>query len=187
MGTTVTTNLGLIKPDVDEKIQEDLPTFAGWAAQNEINCDKIDALFRHTDHSYVPTWTGSGGNPTLGAGGSVTGKYLRLFPAMVIGEFKINTGGAGFLAGSGTYSVSVPLAIAPELVTLNNSFPIGKAYLHDADSVANSTILTVMYSTSGNDMFFRPHTGAVWSNTAPFTLAQTDRVSGYFMYPTSVA
>lgn len=187
MGITVTTNLGLIKPDGDEKIKEDLPTYAGWADHNADNCDKIDSLFRHTEHAWSPTWTASTLNPTLGAGGSVTGSYVRIFPSMVFGFFNIFTGGAGFATGTGTYSLSIPATVKADLDTLNNSFPVGKAYLLDADNVLNSTTLTIMYSTSLKNLFFRPPAGSVWFSTSPFTLAQNDRLSGQFMYPTSDA
>ncbi|HEY0770950.1 MAG TPA: hypothetical protein VGD31_11520, partial [Sphingobacteriaceae bacterium] len=176
MGTTATTNLGLIKPDITEKIQEDLPTYDGWATQNGENCDTIDALFRHTNHTYVPVLTASTVNPTLGAGGFITGKYLRLFPRLVIGEFRIFMGGAGFNPGTGFYQVSLPVPMDVDVdATLHNSFPVGKAYLHDDSAVASSTTLVVMYSQAFDTLFFRPTTGAVWNETAPFTLAQNDR------------
>ncbi len=187
MGTTITTNLGLIKPDGSESIKEALPTFPGWAAQNEDNCDIIDSLFRNSGLTWTPAWTGSTGNPTLGSGGTIEGKYLRVFPRMVVGFFRIFTGGAGFAAGSGTYRISVPATIASELDTFNDSLPIGKAAILDNDTVANCSNMLVMYSTAVDLITFRPSSGGVWSATSPFTLAQNDRVSGYFMYPTSDA
>lgn len=187
MGTTVTTNLGLIKPDGSEKIKEELPTFPGWAAQNGLNCDKIDSLFRATTHTYSPSWTGSGGNPTLGAGGFVEGKYLRVYPRIVVGYFRIFTGGAGFLAGTGTYRLSVPATIASELDGFADTVPIGMASLHDNDSVVNSQTMGVVYHVSTDLINLRPSSGGSWSTTSPITLAQNDRVSGYFMYPTSDA
>lgn len=186
MGTTVTTNLGLIKPDEDEKIQEDLPTFAGWAAQNEQNCDTIDALFRHDYASYSPAWTADTTNPVLGAGGSVTGKYVRLWPRMVIGNFMIATGGAGFSAGSGLYRLSLPVAMDPDIIALGLDIPVGKAYLHDDSAVATSTVVVVLYDTVNDVFFFRKHDGNAWRNNTPFTLAQQDRLAGYFMYATEV-
>jgi hypothetical protein len=188
MGTTVTTNLGLIKPDGNESIQEELPTFPGWAAQNALNCDKIDSLFRHTTHNYTPTWTtDTGSNPTLGASGAIDGKYLRLWPRMVFAYFRIYTGGAGFLTGTGIYRLTLPVAMAPEIIAMNTESALGKAYLHDDSSAATSTVCVVMYNHANNVLEFRRSDGSYWNNTTPFTLAQQDRLSGYIMYPTSAA
>lgn len=187
MGTTVTTNLGLIKPDTSEKIQEDLPTYLGWAAQNESNCDTIDGLFRHTYHNYSPTWTADSGNPTLGAGGFVTGKYARIWPGMVFGYIKIFTGGAGFATGTGLYRITLPVAIAAELKTFNLEVAVGKSYFLDASSVITSTNMVVMYDPVNDVLFFRKHDGDAWRHNAPVTLAQNDRMTAYFMYPTEDA
>ncbi len=184
MGTTVTTNLGLIKPDTDESIREDLPTFAGWVSQNEDNCNTIDGLFRHTYHNYSPTWTADTSNPTLGAGGSVTGKYARIWPGMVFGYVKIFTGGVGFLTGSGLYRLSLPVAISSEINNFSAEVAIGKSYFLDATSVITSTNMVVMYDPANNVMFFRKHDGDAWRHSTPATLAQNDRMTAYFMYPT---
>ncbi len=186
MGTTVTSNLGLIKPDEDEFIKENLPTYPGWASQNATNMDIIDGLFRKSATTYAATWT-AGSPPTLGSGGFTEGKYIRYHPRMVYGNYRILTGGAGFVPGSGLYQINLPFAADPALLTFNDSVPIGKAYLLDADNVANATVLVAMLSVSSGSMFWRKHNGFVWSFNDPFVLAQNDRLSGYFMYPTAAA
>src|SRR4051812_18444787 len=116
MGKTITSNLSLIKPDLNESIKQALPTFDGWASENGTNCDTIDSLFRHTTHTYTPVWTtDTGPNPTLGAGGFIEGKYIRLYPKMVIGYIRISVGGAGFAAGTGLYRLTPPCTLAAEL------------------------------------------------------------------------
>lgn len=189
MGTTVTTNLALIKPDVDESIKENLPTFAGWAGQNADNMDKIDSLFRDDSNSafYTPVWTAGATPVVLGAGGSVAGKVIRIFPSMVIVHFKIFTGGAGFAPGAGSYRMTLPTGythIASEIATFFESPPIGKAILMDNDSVATSSIMTCHYDLSVGNIHFRGAAGGLWNPTSPITLAQNDRVSGFIMYPT---
>lgn len=187
MGTTVTANLSLIKPDDDEQIKSG-GGFAGWAVQNGLNCDAIDGLFRHTNtHTWTPTWTADSVNPTLGAGGSTDGKYIRLFPRMVLAYFRIFTGGAGFATGTGLYRISLPVAVPSEFATHNNALAIGKAYLHDDSAVATSSNMVVLYDIGSNLINFRKHDGNFWRDNTPFTLAQNDRVSGYFMYPTAAA
>lgn len=188
MGTTVTTNLGLIKPDVDESIKAVVsPPSQGWAVQNGLNCDKLDSLFRHTStHTWTPTWTADTLNPTLGAGGFLDGKYIRLYPRLVIAFFRLFTGGAGFATGTGLYGFSLPVAPAPELLTMNDSFALGRGYIHDNDAAATSSISTLMYRISDSIVFFRGHAGDYWRHNSPMTLAQNDRASGYVIYPTAV-
>lgn len=187
MGTTTTTNLNLIKPDILESIKEDLPSFPGWADQNADNCDTLDALFRATTHTYAPVWDASGTNPTLGSGGFVEGKYIRMMPRMVVGFFRIYTGTTGFSAGTGLYRLTAPVAAAAELDGFNSELPVGKAAFHDASSVATSSAFTVMYSSSSQKLFMRIPVGDGWTATAPVALGQSDRIQGYFYYPTSAA
>lgn len=187
MGTTVTTNLGLIKPDTSESIEENLPTFDGWATQNAANCNKIDTLFRHSLDTYSPSWTADSVNPTLGSGGFTEGKFIRLYPRLVIGYFRLFTGGAGFATGTGLYRWSLPVAVSSELLSFNDSIPVGKAYLQDNNVVANCTVLVVMYDVTNNVFFFRKHDGDFWRQNTPFTMEQNDRLNGYFMYPTAAA
>jgi len=185
MGTTVTTNLALIKPDSNESIKANMPTFPGWAVQNGLNCDKLDSLFRHTStHTWTPTWTADTTNPTLGAGGFTDGKYIRLYPRLVIGYFRLFTGVAGFAAGSGLYGFSLPVAPDPALLTMNDSFILGRGYIHDNDAAATSTASVLIYRIADNTLVFRGHAGDYWRNTSPMTLSQSDRASGYFIYPT---
>lgn len=186
MGTTVTPNLALIKPDIDEQIQSG-GGFDGWATQNGFNSNAIDDLFRHSNSTWTPSWTADTTNPTLGAGGFVEGKHLRMFPRMVIGYLRIFTGGAGFAAGSGLYSVTPPHNVAADLANLHNFLPVGRGYLHDNDTVATSSICVVMYELATNLLTFKKHDGDSWRNNTPFTLAQNDRLSAYFMYPTGAA
>lgn len=185
MGTSVTTNLELIKPDSDEFIKENLPTFPGWAAQNEFNMDTLDALFRKSTHTYTPAWTATTTNPTLGAGGFVDASFVRLFPRMVICHFRIFTGGAGFAAGTGTYLLSLPTGIASEFTSFFNSVALGKAILLDNDTVLNCSNMEVLYDVGTAKLYMRTATGSSFGATIPITLAQNDRVSGYFIIPTS--
>lgn len=187
MGTTVTTNLGLIKPDVNESIREDLPTFAGWAAQNEDNMDAVDALFRaSTVNPYTVNWTAGTLNPTLGAGGFTEGKYVRLTPSLVIGWFRIQFGGAGFATGTGHYRINHPLAVDSDFATFQDIIPCGKAMFQDNSASLTSSAFTVSYNVAANALVCRASAGDIWSSTNPVVPAQNDKISGYFMYPTSV-
>lgn len=185
MGTTVTTNLALIKPDADESIKATGP-FVGWPAQNGANCDVLDALWRASTHTWTPTWTASV-NPVLGATGFIEGKYIRLWPRMVVGFLRLYTGGAGFTAGTGGYNFTLPVAMDPSLAGFASELPIGKAIFYDDSAVATSSAFTAMYSTSGGTMFFKQPSNDAWTAASPVALAQQDRLSAFFMYPTQVA
>src|SRR4051812_48509711 len=138
MGTTVTSNISLIKPDDDESIKANMPTFAGWAAQNAANMDKVDSLFKSTTTTYSPAWTGATTNPVLGTSGFVEGKYARLWPRMVTVYIRIFTGTAGFTGGSGTYALSLPLTPDPQFSTAFDSIAVGKSILLSAASTVNT-------------------------------------------------
>ncbi len=134
--------------------------------------------------TYVPSWTGSAGNPVLGAGGTVTGKYVRLHPGMCFGYARINAGGAGFTTGTGTYRLTLPLLISDALNTVSMAVPIGKAYFLDASAVASSTDMTALYDPTIGLMIFRKQDGDTWTSTAPVIPAQNDKLIVNFAYPT---
>ena len=188
IGTTVTTNLALIKPDTSESIKENLPTFAGWADQNADNCDNIDRLFRAATGTYTLNWTASSVNPTLGAGGTTEGKYVRLWPRLVIVWFRIFMGGAGFAAGTGHFRINLPFTMDAALAAYSTeTLSIGKAIYQDASAVLTSSVFLVNYLNSASVCIFRPSAGGLWDNASPVVPAQNDRISGYLMYPTSDA
>jgi hypothetical protein len=187
MGTTVSTNLGLIKPDGDESIKANLPTFDGWAAQNTVNMDKIDALFRSNNTTYTLNWTAATANPTLGAGGFTEGKFVRLFPRMVLVFFRVFNGAAGFAAGTGQYRINLPVAADPALTAFSEVIPIGKAVFYDVSAALTSSVFTANLFPGGGYVVFRPAIGDTWSNVLPVVPGQNDRLSGYLLYPTAAA
>lgn len=189
MGTTVTTNLGLIKPDSSESIKQNLPSFAGWAAQNAINMDKIDPLFRADGITNGLTFSASGGGFTLGAGGFVTTKVMRFAPRMAMQQVVVACGGAGFAAGTGFYQLT---GFSPSIDPALNNFaasgglPLGVAVFGDFSAILTSSVFSVIYNLAGT-IFFRLPDASIWNNTNPVVLAQNDRMSCYFTYPTTDA
>lgn len=184
MGTTVTTNLALIKPDANESIK--VGPGVGWPAQNTINCDKIDALFRAQTLTWTPTFTASSVNPILGSGGFVEGKYVRLFPRMVFGFFRIDFGTTGANGGTGAYRMSLPpVAIDSALAAFNDSVVVGKAIFQDSSAVLTSDAFLVKYEIANNVFTFPTPSASLWGATNPVAIGQSDKLSGYFMYPTA--
>jgi hypothetical protein len=188
MGTTVTTNLGLIKPDTDEKIKADLPVFDGWAVQNGANMDRLDGLFRASTGSYTVNLTADTVNPTLGAGGFTEGKWVRIWPRMVLVYFRVFFGGAGFATGTGEYRINLPFAMDAAYKASDGGgrlSAMGKCILRDNSAVLTSSVFPVLYVPIANVMSFGLSQGGMYQNTFP--AEQNDRLSGYFMYPTSDA
>jgi hypothetical protein len=173
----------LIKPDLDEKIQEDLPTFPGWAEQNADNCDVIDGLFRKSEGTWTVNWTGSVSNPAVGAGGFTEGRYVWLTPHLIFGYYKINFGGAGLVAGSGVYGINLPVTPDPSLDSVGDGMPIGKGVYFDFSAVATTTNFVTVYNPDTGGVYFSPPTGGAISATSPFAAGQGDGISGYFWIP----
>lgn len=185
IGTTVTPNISLIKPDLAESIKADLPTFQGWAVQNGSNCDTLDSLFRANNNTYTLNWTGAGGNPTLGTGGFTEGKWLRLWPRVCITYFRVSAGAAGFAAGAGVYRFNLPFAPDIAFSSFNLMTPIGRASLLDNDAIVNCSSLICVWDKASSSMILRSPGGNFFSPTNPITVAQGDRFCGYAMFPTS--
>lgn len=185
MGTTVTSNLGLIKPDTDESIKPDGP-MPGWADQNADNMDTIDALFRASTGTYSVTFTAATTNPTLGTGGFTEGKWVRLFPRMVIVFFRV-VAGSTFTAGSGDYRINLPFAMDASLIGSDGgrTLPVGKAIFWDSNNVVASSAFLCLYDPVNNWVEFELSQGDIFASSYP--MAASDRLSGYLMYPTSDA
>lgn len=186
MSFTVTPNISLIKPDDNESIKQNLPTFPGWASQNGSNQDTLDGLFRRNNSTYTVNLTASGGNPTLGATGLTEGRYARLWPKMVVVWFRIYMGGAGFAAGTGTYRINLPFAMDPDLLTMmgTRQLPIGKLHFKDTSNVLLSSALLALYDPASSSVVFGLSQGGILDATS---VGQDDRFAGYFMYPTTAA
>jgi len=194
MGTTVTTNLALIKPDLNESIKQALPTFPGWAAQETANANKLDGLFRAQGITNAGVgFSAVGGGHTFGSGGGIFSKVIRIFPRMAINHFQIDMGTTGFAAGTGIYRVtgvggptaSVDPAFAANFASGSNQGPaIGIATFYDSSAVATCSVFTVVYDIGNNVFVFRCPDGTLWSATNPVAAGQLDRLSAYCYYPT---
>lgn len=106
---------------------------------------------------------------------------------MVFGYVRIYFGGAGFAAGSGGYNLSTPpLAVLPgELTGFNFETAVGKGFFRDDSAPATSTAVEMMFSTLSSTFFFKLPTNDTWAATNPVATAQQDRLTAWFMYPTT--
>jgi hypothetical protein len=123
--------------------------------------------------TYIPTWTASVTNPSVGAG-FIEGRYCRLQTLVIATGYIIP--GVGWSAGSGNYRVALPVTAR----SMNSS--IGYATLLDASAgyIGYFGIATQQSTTNAE---FRIGNGAnVWSPTVPIPLAQSDQMRFTLIY-----
>ena len=126
--------------------------------------------------SYTPTLFGSVTNPTIG-NGSVSGRYVTL-GRTVVGEIRIIAGTVGFNRGSGTYSVSLPIA-----GVIENYQPVGQVVMRDegpgityfGTAIFNNNLNTrvELYMHSQSATFVE---GAAVTESSPFLFAANDKI-----------
>lgn len=119
--------------------------------------------------AYTPTWTASTTNPTIGSS-TVSGRY-RLVGHTIDVRISI-TIGAGFSAGSGSYSFRLPSGIAATVV--NTSEVMGMATVFDTS--ASSTFIYTAYLFSSIDVRLRDNSGVV-THASPMAWATGDKIS----------
>lgn len=139
--------------------------------------------------SWTPTIVGSTTNPTLGTGAIQEGFYCQV-GKLVVAQAYIVFGTSGVNAGSGEYSISLPLSAD---TSTNRNHVSGTFYASDASaSVVLSTGLVMTGTTtySGNGRLFYSATyptGGLTSvaSTAPWTWAASDSLRALVIYRTA--
>ena len=190
MGTTSTPNLGLIKPDQAEDM-------TNWPSQFDQNADTLDKIFRFGNPiDFTPEFRGSVSDPSLGTGGYVQGKLIRLWPWVCIIKIRMFAGTSGFNAGSGGWRFFIPEDIMARMASgLPSGWPsgttgnscFGSAMLHDTSNASNSQTARVAASTLSSQLFFYLATegtaaGTSVTDAVPFAWASNDKLSLQAMY-----
>lgn len=185
MSTLSTPNLGLIKPDKTEPIPN-------WPGQYEQNADTLDKVFRFGNPiDFTPEFKASTSDPTLGTGGYIQGKLIRLWPWLCIVKMRMYAGTAGFAGGSGSWHFTIPEDVMARMATgLPSGWPsstsgnscFGSALLFDNSSAQTTQTGRVQATTSGGQLRFFIVTEASASATtvtatSPFTWTNEDKVS----------
>lgn len=132
--------------------------------------------------TYVPTLTGSVGNPTLGAAPQQVGFFSIVGQTCTMWA-EVNVGGAGFANGSGDLFLVPPVPIRatdfqPFIIAM------GAGYFFDSSGGDTWTLTPAVFDTVNRISF-------AWTNTtssnltyaAPVTIAQGDRISAAVIYP----
>jgi hypothetical protein len=134
--------------------------------------------------SWTPSLTAATTNPTLGTGSSAQGIYVQI-GKLVIAQFSISFGTSGVNAGSGIYSVSLPVT-AKATFGSNPEHRLGVAVAFDNStffaarpmiSLNTTTTVGFVYPLSAEPGLF----GNV-AHDAPWTWAASDNLSGFMMY-----
>lgn len=136
--------------------------------------------------SWTPTITGSTTNPTLGTSAVQEGFYCQV-GKLVVAQAFITFGTASVAAGSGAYSI--PLPVAADTST-NRYMVTGNLYANDSSaSVALAGGITMVNGTtySGNGRMFYTATHPTGTLTevgaaAPWTWAASDALRATFVY-----
>lgn len=136
--------------------------------------------------SWTPTISGATTSPTLGTGAVQEGFYCQV-GKLVVAQAFITFGTASVAAGSGAYSI--PLPVAADTST-NRYMVTGSFYANDSSaSVSLAGGITMVNGTtySGNGRLFYTSTFPTGTLTevgaaAPWTWAASDQLRATFMY-----
>lgn len=132
--------------------------------------------------TYTPTLSATTTPPTMGTGNIRSGYYTILPGPAIHFQFFIKFGTSGSAAGSGTYTVSLPVNSASPFGSSAHS-SLGAAMLADQSAsslrvgtvfVDGSDLTTVRFVTEG---------GVPTTSSAPWAWANGDYLSGSIIYP----
>ncbi|WP_088320299.1 hypothetical protein [Kineosporia sp. R_H_3] len=136
----------------------------------------LTAIDPNAWQSYTPALTASTTNPTLGTGGSITGKYIQVGKTV---HFRIAvTFGTSPNAGSGSYRFSLP--VASVAITSGAGEAPARAMLWD--SSASSRVPRAAYTFSSTIVSLLDESGALVGSAAPWTWAAGDIITIHGTY-----
>ena len=150
-----------------------------WNEQVRDNLNELAPFFSAWT-LYTPVLTASTTNPTLGAGSSAEGRYLKV-GRLVVYRFKIAFGTSGVNAGSGFYKVSAP-------VNRNTAFSAVCTSTIYGNDVSVGTRNHGFANFSGDNAFEIFYlNGVAYSATTPWTWAASDTIEGQLVYEAAAA
>lgn len=158
-----------------------------WSGQNAINCDSIDSyaggqcLTSHPIGTYTPVLSAVTTPPSIGAG-TIGGFYYKIFDQIFTWGFLRL--GAGFSAGSGVWTISLPFQASTPFVTPNTALGggpmIGNGFVWDDSAAGGRQPVSVQLRTDQTIMFgLRMNSGAAareLTNLAPITWVVDDGI-----------
>jgi hypothetical protein len=129
--------------------------------------------------AFTPTLTASVTDPTLGTGGTITGRYIKL-GKLVMCWVEINFGTSGTNAGSGTYRVSLPVAASSAMAVAEQLYKgdvVGSGGCRDDSTATGSRQLAVQMNTVNNVILtIADGTNSIVTSAIPFAWAASDTI-----------
>jgi hypothetical protein len=125
--------------------------------------------------SYTPSLTADTTNPTLGAGSSVMGRYVRI-GRTIIGKANVTFGSSGTNAGSGFYSLSAP--VAPAANSDGFTAVVGSGYAYNGALFH----ITVFQDNGVQSFRMGVASGIIAGNTTPFAWGVNNQIRLNFVY-----
>lgn len=129
--------------------------------------------------SFTPVLAASTTSPTLGTGSSVAGQYVQTGDPWVEGNGTIDFGTAGAAAGSGTFTLSLPVAGTSAAVT--NGDLVGDAGFFDS-SGGRFYICKLRIVTATTARLVEVSAGTFVSSSSPVAVAINDVINYSFGY-----
>jgi hypothetical protein len=135
---------------------------------DDVNGD-IDAL---TDAwtTYTPTFGAGGGSPSIGSGGTITGRYRKL--GRTVHASGLIQFGTSPNSGTGGWTISLPFAVA----SVNNVRHIGSLVMRNDDGGGTGWYVGSCMAAAGATslLLFGGFQGQQIAGGAPFTIAVND-------------
>lgn len=127
--------------------------------------------------AYTPTLTAVTTNPTLGTGGSATGRHVRIGNLMEV-HATVVFGSSGVAAGSGAYRVALPVATQAAATIL------GTGMLYDSSAGQMKHITAILSSSTTVALYLGDAAAAAFEVTHanPWTWAANDQIWIKFSY-----
>lgn len=129
-------------------------------------------------NTYTPSWQAATTNPTLGLGGSLTGRWRQVGKTVFVNIY-VQQGGAGASAGSGAYTLSLPV-----VSFTGGTFYVGDAQILNSAGTSRFGGQTITTGGSQNVAIYIPEisggnaTGKLvrWDPTTPISFGNGDSV-----------
>jgi hypothetical protein len=124
--------------------------------------------------AYTPALTALTTNPTLGAGSTATGRWVRQKDRTIEATAKIIFGTSGVAPGSGNYLVSLPVAAGAGVLA------ICKGYIFDFDT--SDFRLITGFGASSTTIHLVAEGANTVSDASPWTWAASDQIQFSITY-----
>jgi hypothetical protein len=116
--------------------------------------------------AWTPVLTASSSNPTLGSGGTITGRYVQI-GKLVIATANIIFGSSGVGAGSGTYQIDLP-------VNSTGVTFMGSGRVFDSGGSVHGVAAPIVTAA---DQMLVLYNGAIVTHAVPWTWAANDVIN----------